>query len=113
MEYETAKELKDNGFPHKGNGQYIGNVGNINHDAIKPGEVFGIAQEDFCYIPTLEELIEACGYRFGSLTQSPRKTWYVTTVEGKDNYTYELVRDIECSIPLEAVARLWLALNKK
>lgn len=61
MDHELAKQLKDAGFPQLGNGKYVGNVGNINNKALKPGDVFGIAQEDFFYIPTLSELIEAVG----------------------------------------------------
>lgn len=59
----------------------------------------------------LSSLVEACGDRFSSLTRSPRNTWYVSWVE--NGSSVELVRDIEESTPEEAVANLWLELNKK
>ena len=102
MKYELAKELKDAGFKQNtdkaGQFDYIdknGNRGNLNAD------------ESF-YCPTLSELIEACGV-FSSLTKSPRGTWYCARSEG----SVEMVVGDEYSTPEEAVANLWLELNKK
>lgn len=107
MTYELAKELKDAGFSQTGNGLWSGNVGKINLESILPGEVFGIAQEDFVYLPTLSELIEACGYGFFNLeywSHPAHNSWLAKGTTGVE---------IKGSTPEEAVARLWLALNKK
>jgi hypothetical protein len=56
------------------------------------------------YVPTLEELIEACGSGFELERldlQTKPTAWMAKTSFGRG----------EGSTPLEAVARLWLALN--
>lgn len=87
MNYELAKELKDAGFPQ------ASPKGSI---AIR--------------IPTLEEIIDACGRADFKLRQTysayELKKFYVIEIPGAD--------DMErCDTPTESVARLWLALNKK
>ena len=60
----------------------------------------------------LASLIEACGDGFGSITRSPRNTWYATEVKGKGKFEHEIVVGDEYPTPEEAVAKLWLASNK-
>lgn len=103
MRYELALELKNVGFPNSSNWVWHDDYGYITHEA-------SLEKEMFKEVPALSELIEACGDRFSSLTRSPRNTWYVAEV--KNGSQVELVRDIECSTPEEAVAKLWLELNK-
>ena len=55
----------------------------------------------------LSQLIEACGERFDSLTRSHLGTWRALARYGTKNYRGDL-----CDTPEEAVARLWLALQK-
>jgi len=97
MDYELAKELKDAGFPQvfhpKGGMEFDGYL----DEDYETGSL-GVAT------PTLEELIEACGEEFGSLYQS-HFGWIA------DKGLHELEQHGET--PSEAVARLWLALNKK
>lgn len=50
MNYELAKELKDAGFPQKGEGQYVGNIAPVKPEDFSPEGIVGIAQEDFAYI---------------------------------------------------------------
>jgi len=99
INYELAKQLKDAGFKD---------------------ERFWLSDrnpEEPLPIPTLSELIEACGEGFDVLSRD--------TSEGKDKvvwlcnnyYDPELIMSdyawIEGSTPEEAVARLWLELNAK
>jgi hypothetical protein len=56
VDYELAKSLMDAGYPQIGKGSSIGSPDKI---------VWRIS--DRVYVPTLEELIEACGNNFGSL----------------------------------------------
>ena len=56
MDYELAKSLMDAGFPQIGKGSLIGSLDKL---VWRSG--------DRVYVPTLEELIEACGENFGSL----------------------------------------------
>ncbi len=96
MNYELAKELKQNGFdqgPENFQGTYF-----------LDEELGGVV-----YMPALPELIDACGKTFKKLWRHSNGSWSAhggTKLEGdsiqKDGQT-----------PEEAVARLWLAINKK
>ena len=83
MNYELAKQLKDAGFPQNGTGQFID---------VKLAS------------PTLSELIEACGDDFLNLYKTKDKWNCVHPLEDND--------DCCGSTPEEAVAHLWLELNK-
>lgn len=95
MTYELAKELKDAGFP-----QYTGVDCRHTPPAIQTA---GERVEESVYFPTLSELIEACGNERIEMVRPVLGLWEVRTSEWKTNG----------STPEEAVARLWLALNKK
>jgi len=109
MNYELAKELKDAGFPQVGMGMYSTYLEQIDPEAVLPSEVIGIASTDSCYVPTLSELIEACGDKFGRLEYTPDVSmnpwWAHERLEGPHNVG-------DGSTPEESVARLWLALKK-
>jgi hypothetical protein len=62
------------------------------------------------YVPTLSELIEACGEMFGSLVKS---THFGATMWLAHSRNARPAKTEGGSTPEEAVARLWLALNKK
>lgn len=99
MDYVLAKELKDAGFPQ---GRWDG-------------------EDD--YVPTLEELIEACTSNRGgnfALHQNKRDdeqqwcAWLINSMPSGENphdRTYDL--KMYGRSPDEAAARLWIALNKK
>lgn len=95
MNYKLGKELKDAGFPME--------EWKYHSDGSREP-----------YIPTLEELIEACGeiefrihcYPKSFGTDVTKEPWFVIE---RPNWS-DMPR---CSTPLEAVARLWLTLNKK
>lgn len=99
MNYETAKKLKNAGFP-----QYIEKKGRTSFFSN------GTTGEDF-YAPTLEELIEAIGDDFHCLVyttnggmDSDRKFWSA----GTSRYVKDWQNG---STPEEAVANLYLALH--
>ena len=106
MEYELAKQLKDAGFPFK--------ECNLNEYGGCENRHCLQILSDFNYCdPTLSELIEACGDRFQALH---RLNGAFEACGG----CYEGM-DFECAweyqindlTPEEAVAKLWLELNKK
>lgn len=87
MTYELAKQLKDAGFPHSKYWQIInGNMWCDDSEA-----------------PTLSELIEACGDGFGYLEKN--FSWWARDSE-------EQFLECRGKTPEEAVAKLWLTLNK-
>jgi hypothetical protein len=93
MNYELAKELEEAGFQQGGEGSWT-----------FPPEKLVSRQADRVYIPTLSELIEACGnvdleVRTGHSCAGQLVKMDIVKGQG--------------STPEEAVARLWLALNKK
>ena len=96
MNYELAKKLKDAGFLQLTKGRFVEAP---LHDGIN---VF-LKQEDvFIYAPTLEELIEACG-----------KDFFNVTFTGETYSASGMRIGVSGKTPSEAVANLWLKLNKK
>ena len=89
MNYELAKQLKDVGFPQ-----------DIPTD--KKASFIGSVK-----IPTLSELIEACGNDFKYLERLREPDEEGSFWAQSDNI------GVAGTTPEEAVASLWLALNKK
>lgn len=116
MNYELAKELKDAGFPQL---YKIGCWFFRNGDVLRTSltneyqpmmftdpEHFRPSDTVDLYVPTLEELIEACGANLlglghNAIFQTWRAMSVKTSIEGVG------------ATPTEAVAHLWLALHKK
>ena len=97
MTYELAKQLKDAGFP--GSNSWFDNDGK-----------YFTQGADLVQI-TLSELIEACGLRFISLRQFVA---YWSAVGGRVDVRNSKAHWIgQGQTPEEAVAKLWLELNKK
>jgi len=90
MNYELALELREAGFPLK----FV-----LFHD---------LQQVDGA--PTLEELIEACGNGLQSLINNREEGWIAFT-NRKDETGVRM--EISGATPTEAMARLWLVINKK
>ena len=101
ISYELAKELKDKGFPQPIPEQFA------LHDERVGGKIsFQGKDMEPVYIPTLSELIEACGEGLNTLYEF-RGEWEV----GKNRHgDIEEPKGIGSS-PEEAVARLWLQLQ--
>ena len=106
MNYELAKKLKDAGFQFN---SYVPVLANdINGNPIE------IEENVVDRFPTLSELIEACGEEFKHLgrfeqeisnsSPSHYTVWYVVG---------HTIPKVEAKTPKEAVANLWLRLNKK
>ena len=94
MKYELAKELKDAGFPQAGDGKWI----------VPPDQLVA-RKADRIYVPTLSELIKACGDDFRSLERGQdeeRKSYWLACKWDSVSW--------DGTTPEEAVARLWLAL---
>lgn len=99
MNYELAKELKEAGYPQGGDGQWDGGPGTI------------ATQETMAYIPTLEELIEACERdwrQMGALTVEHSQLGDEWVASAYHNPIHARGKTAT-----EAVARLWLALNRR
>jgi len=124
MNYELAKQLKEAGFPQIGEGnmwllddpklfedERNQTVSVITRDfyvhstAIRKNE-FGVD----VYIPTLEELIEACGDRF-HMVEKLIDYDNNSSIEWQA-WNYGSFNNGIGKTPSEAVAKLWLELNK-
>jgi hypothetical protein len=114
MDYELAKELKDAGFPQKlvygtafyeEDGKAITYVGECNINGETPG--CGCGPGSYApdvRVPTLEELTAACGQdRPIDIRIWPTNSSAVISGRGFG----------EGPTPLKAVAKLWIALNRK
>lgn len=93
MNYELAKQLKDAGFPQR---QRKGTF------------PWKLTKKEDCYVPTLSELIEACGDDLEEIKQMKESDLVSYKWEAYTNGYY-----VVGSTPEEAVANLWIALNKK
>ncbi len=116
LTYDLAKKLKDAGFPFrriKGGESYGSNAPQAED---KKGDLYGyldfnpegkteIGEQHF-FVPSLSELIEACGK---GLLQLVRNS------SGWTAYPTDLSKTLaqSASTPDQAVALLWFALNKK
>lgn len=139
MTYELSKELKDAGFPQDNTHfKWLPAIGFVEEKVIEEDEdgkpvvveravlsslenevqlSCDYAEEwrpNMYAAPNLSELIEACGDAFYGIYRADG-LWHASA--GKDappeSNLFLLTFDEEGSTPEEAVARLWLALNKK
>ena len=107
MDYKLARSLKDAGFPQES--KWNGKTRDDNNLTTGLG-VFILGKEGTdakfkIYVPTFSELIEACGYPI--FVGAHHETyWYA-----KNGMHSEAV-SAEAKTPEEAVARLYIALNK-
>ncbi len=120
INYELAKKLKDNGFIQRKwryAFHYIPQVNEQGEQMIIAYELFKGNEDDLVYIPQLVELIEACGDGFDNLTKMSRsyKEALFTCNQNDDRANEGLGKRwySDGNTPEEAVALLWLQLNKK
>ncbi len=118
--FELAKQLKDTGLPQDLNDSfYDSNNGYVGIKSGREGytddaeltlydDSFWRGGDATVSIPTLNELIEACGERFWRLEKFGDIWQCSAFTDDKESSTH-----MNGSTPEEAVARLWLELNKK
>lgn len=127
LTYELAKKLKEAGFPQKKIGyvwffrKAVNNyfiqreagwlkVYTKNADNLK---------NEWYFVPTLEELIEACGDRFEYLYRADEDMkevgiyWICGQNPSGEGDEFKMNPSGQGKTPSEAVANLWLQLNKK
>lgn len=114
ISYKLAKQLKDAGFP-------LGVAVMVKNSAGFEEKFTHRVNDDDVYAPTLPELIEACGDNldylrkpFGEPEDNDFDVFWRAFSHRDDMKTTLIVKvQAEGSTPEEAVAKLWLALNKK
>jgi hypothetical protein len=117
VDYKLAKELKDAGFP-QGPKETKVRLEAMRAPGffLSAGDKSAIHNKNLCYVPTLSELIEACGkatftLHYSDILEAWEAMTFLSATIRDDKYTH-MKKDKGAS-PEEAVARLWLALNKK
>ena len=129
IDWKLAEKLKNAGFPQKyKEGDWFYRCGKICEDQHFIGELEYAddggadtyeATEDSVKIPTLEELIEACGERFHQLRRQSNlgKVWWKAESWEKElgdsQYEDDQYINRKANTPEEAVSLLWLEINKK
>lgn len=121
MTYELAKQLKDAGFKQRTSDLFPEvTIGVCKHNlyGLSEGrESCNCGKEETVHIPTLEELIEACGEGLNSLDKAyddeGNVQWYCIGVKDKETITIPSDDRLGYSTPSEAVAKLWLAIQDK
>jgi hypothetical protein len=103
MNYEVARELEEAGWPQGGKGTWT-----------YPPDKLVTRSSDRVYVPTLEELIAACGEEFAKLKITPRRVGQLLHCADRriENGLPSVKVEGRGHTPTEAVARLWLALHK-
>ena len=105
MTYELCKQLKDAGFPQiiRIQTSYYKNNGEEQHPS------YSVDGGDCIVNPTFSELIKECGEKFYALNfnRGFKIKWMAEGVLSDDTIIGEAART-----PEEAVAKLWLELNK-
>jgi hypothetical protein len=104
IDYKLAKQLREAGFFQGGAGRWV-----TDPDLI--------VARDRTYVPTLSDLIEACGKQFWSVTRlqhvdTDGQRWLArdATIDFNGNTP---AFQISGKSPEEAVARLWLVLQRR
>jgi len=109
MTYKLAKQLKDAGFPQDKDKE--GNWYCKGDDDKQRLEIMHYQNSDgsHVYVPTLSELIESCGDNFSSIEKKKYKAGWIAEAVPEEGGDWSYA---EAKIPEEAIAKLWLALNK-
>ena len=105
MKYKLAKQLKNAGFSQK---DTIYSMAYGKQDKTKIYSVIDIYEggDDIdCIVPTLSELIEACGEEFECVGRNDEFGGGWIATDKKDKWS-------RGKTPKEAVAKLWLKLNQ-
>ncbi len=102
ISYELVKQLKDVGFVQKGKGHF-------EYSSEKIGD-YEEWQDTLTYFPELSELIKACEDEFVSVGHSINS---LREVGVEWLALSKSLKEIVGNSSEEAVAKLWLALNKK
>ena len=108
IDYKLALALKDAGFPQEGKGKKQIYQNKVPCE-MASSEVDGGKHEVF-YIPTLSELIEACGDGYMTLERS--KAGWIANISPKENTIISTYPEHYENLEI-AVAKLWLKLNGK
>ena len=110
LSYQDCLELKETGFPQElKKGTLMAGIDNITPThLLVPGGTYNLPQDDLVYIPTLEELIEACPKEHYLNLQQCKNKWRASIAKD-NNEIYEAVCG---SSPSQAVKNLWIELQK-
>ena len=84
MDYQLAEQLRDADFPQSGGGRHIG-----------VPTAFVWRARDLVYVPTLEELIAACGDEFGEMSRLTDGSFEAAAIE-----TNSQISDRSCRPPM-------------
>ena len=111
MNYEIALKLKEAGYPQGGGDwqtdTWLGPRGDVYFRKKNNGDIPNFP-EDAVFIPSLSQLIEACGENFTRLTYDRVSKSFSAYQDLPKLYTFTYG-----STPEEAVGKLWLELNRK
>jgi len=108
LTYELALKLKEAGFPQDTNMKHYHATYGLAVGIPHPGTLI---DPDVVAIPNLSELIEACGDDLFGIIRGPFNNGW----EAGSDWSYDHLSGKvgHGSTPEEAVARLWIELNKK
>ena len=117
IDYKLAKQLKDTGWPQGLDyGQYCWlDTTNLPFKCMVDDEFTKPTAGNFYKIPTLLDLIEACGEWFLCLIRMPDNTWRTNINRPTANIVKTIINGSDYIVgdtPEEAIAKLWLKINE-
>ncbi len=114
INYDLARKLRDAGFPQ--DQQDLCDVWLDDSQGVWTREFKNTMPVSACLVPTLAQLIAACGEGFGGLWRSGGKGWTCANPIWNGNWAGsedepDNALAFQSITPEEAVAHLWLAIN--
>ena len=106
MTYETLKRLKDSGFPLQQVAVEAGREVALERPAVVFSGATSVAEAGIYYVPSLSDLVEACGTRLQSMSRVP-EGWECS--QGSHGRGEAKAAKTRGATLFDALAELWLA----
>ncbi len=106
MTYETLKRLKDSGFPLQQVAVEAGREVALERPAVVFSGATSVAEAGIYYVPSLSDLVEACGQRLQSMSRVPEGWECSQAPRGRGEGKTARTRGATL---FDALAELWLA----
>jgi len=106
MTYEMLKRLKESGFPLQQVAVEIGREVALERPAVVFSGATSVAEAGIYYVPSLSDLVEACGTRLQTMSRVPEGWECSQAPQGRGDGRAPRTRGATL---FDALAELWLA----
>ncbi|HXY42483.1 MAG TPA: hypothetical protein VEQ10_22605 [Vicinamibacteria bacterium] len=106
MTYELLKRLMESGFPLQQVTVEVGREVALERPAVVFSGASTVAEAGIYYVPSLSDLVDACGTRLSTMTRVPEGWECTQAPHGPDDAKTARTRGVTL---FDALAELWLA----